>query len=81
MDKHGIKMTSFMIGDAVRAHPEVAAEIVGRGHEAGAHGRAWQRQYQLPRPQEAAWIADGVAAIEQATSTGQATTITGSGPG
>ena len=31
MDTHGIKMTSFMIGDAVRAHPEVAAEIVRRG--------------------------------------------------
>jgi peptidoglycan/xylan/chitin deacetylase (PgdA/CDA1 family) len=28
LDKHDIKMTSFMIGDAVRRHPEVAAEIV-----------------------------------------------------
>jgi peptidoglycan/xylan/chitin deacetylase (PgdA/CDA1 family) len=60
-------MTSFMIGDAVRAHPEVAVEIVRRSHEAGAHGRSWQRQYQLPRPQETEWIADGVEAIEQAT--------------
>jgi hypothetical protein len=42
-------MTSFMIGDAVRRHPDVAAEIVRRGHEAGAHGRSWQRQYQLPK--------------------------------
>jgi peptidoglycan/xylan/chitin deacetylase (PgdA/CDA1 family) len=67
LDAHGIKMTSFMIGDAVRQHPEVAAEIVRRGHEAGAHGRRWQRQYQLPRPQEKEWIADSVAAIEQAT--------------
>jgi peptidoglycan/xylan/chitin deacetylase (PgdA/CDA1 family) len=69
LDKHQIKMTSFMIGDAVRRHPEVAAEIVRRGHEAGAHGRRWQRQYQLPRPQETEWIADSVAAIEQATGT------------
>jgi peptidoglycan/xylan/chitin deacetylase (PgdA/CDA1 family) len=69
MDTHGIKMTSFMIGDAVRAHPEVAAEIVRRGHEAGAHGRSWQRQYQLPRPQETEWIADSVEVIEQATGT------------
>jgi peptidoglycan/xylan/chitin deacetylase (PgdA/CDA1 family) len=53
----------------VRRHPEVAAEIVGRGHEAGAHGRRWQRQYHLPRPQETEWIADGVQAIEQATGT------------
>ena len=41
-------MTWLMIGDAVRRHPEVAAEIIRRGHEAGAHGRSRQRQYQLP---------------------------------
>jgi len=67
-DKHGIKMTSFMIGDAVRRHPDVAAEIVARGHEAGAHGRSWQRQYHLAAPQEKEWIADSVEAIEQVTS-------------
>src|SRR5882762_3231380 len=69
LDKHHIAMSSFMIGDAVRRHPQVAAEIVRRGHEAGAHGRSWRRQYQLPRPQEAEWIADSVEAIEQATGT------------
>ncbi len=69
LDQHQIKMTSFMIGDAVRRHPQVAAEIVRRGHEAGAHGRRWQRQYHLPRPQETEWIADSVQAIEQATGT------------
>jgi len=58
LDQHQIKMTSFMIGDAVRRHPQVAAEIVRRGHEAGAHGRRWRRQYHLPRPQETEWIAD-----------------------
>jgi peptidoglycan/xylan/chitin deacetylase (PgdA/CDA1 family) len=67
LDKHDVKMSSFMIGDAVRRHPKVAAEIVRRGHEAGAHGRSWQRQYHLPRPQEAEWIADSVRAVEQAT--------------
>jgi hypothetical protein len=69
LDKHDVKMSSFMIGDAVRRHPKVAAEIVRRGREAGAHGRSWQRQYHLPRPQEAEWIADSVRAIEQATGT------------
>ena len=67
LDKHGIKMTSFMIADAVRRHPQTAAEIVNRGHEAGAHGRRWDRQYQLPRPQEAEWINDSVQAIEHFT--------------
>ena len=64
-----IEMTSFMIGDAVRRHPDVAAEIVKRGHEAGAHGRRRPREYHLPRHQEKAWIADNVDAIEQATGT------------
>jgi peptidoglycan/xylan/chitin deacetylase (PgdA/CDA1 family) len=67
MDKYDIKMTSFMIGDAVRRHPDAAAEIVRRGHEAGAHGRRWEREYQLPRPQERHWIADSVEIIEKVT--------------
>jgi peptidoglycan/xylan/chitin deacetylase (PgdA/CDA1 family) len=69
LDQHQIKMTSFMIGDAVRRRPQVAAEIVRRGHEAGAHGRRWQRQYHLSRPQETEWIAESVQAIEQVTGT------------
>jgi peptidoglycan/xylan/chitin deacetylase (PgdA/CDA1 family) len=67
LDKHGIRMSSFMIGDAVRRHPDIAAEIVKRGHEAGAHGRRWERQYQLDRDDEKAWIADSVQAIEDVT--------------
>lgn len=66
-DRHDIKITSFMIGDAVRRHPDVATAIVSRGHEAGAHGARWARQYQLPRAQEADWIADSVEAIEKVT--------------
>ncbi len=81
LDAHGIKMTSFMIGDAVRRHPEVAAEIVRRGHEAGAHGRSWQRQYQLPRPQKK----NGSPTAYRRSSRPPAparpgTTTTGSGP-
>ena len=66
-DRHDIKITSFMIGDAVRRHPDVAAMIVDRGHEAGAHGHRWARQYQLPRAQEADWIADSAEVIEKIT--------------
>src|SRR5258708_401212 len=31
-DKHGIKATSFMVGTAVEKHPDLAREIVRRGH-------------------------------------------------
>src|SRR5580658_1161757 len=38
-DKHKIKVSSFMIGKAIEQAPELAREIVRRGHEAAAHGR------------------------------------------
>jgi peptidoglycan/xylan/chitin deacetylase (PgdA/CDA1 family) len=66
-DKHGFKVTSFMIGEAVDKHPELAGEIVRRGHEAAAHGRRWDNQYLLDPDEERAWIADGVESIERAT--------------
>jgi peptidoglycan/xylan/chitin deacetylase (PgdA/CDA1 family) len=68
-DKHGIKVTSFMIGEAVDKHPELAAEIVNRGHEAAGHGRHWNNQYYLDRDDERAWITDGADSIERATGT------------
>jgi polysaccharide deacetylase len=52
MDKHGIKLSSFMIGKAVETSPDLAQEIVRRGHEAAAHGRVWDNSYQLPRDEE-----------------------------
>lgn len=67
MDKHGIKLSSFMIGKAVETTPEMAQEIVRRGHEAAAHGRAWDNSYQLPRDEEKRFIADSVATIQRVT--------------
>jgi peptidoglycan/xylan/chitin deacetylase (PgdA/CDA1 family) len=66
-DKHAIKVTSFMIGAAVEKHPELAAEIVRRGHEAAAHGRRWENQYLLAPEAERQWILASVDAIERAT--------------
>src|SRR4029077_3352511 len=45
MDKHQVKLSSFMIGQAVEKAPDLAREIVKRGHEAAAHGRTWQNSY------------------------------------
>ncbi len=67
MDKHGIKLSSFMIGQAVDNAPDLAQEIVRRGHEAAAHGRVWQNSYQLPRPEEKRFIADSVETIVRVT--------------
>ena len=67
MDKHGIKLSSFMIGKAVETSPDLAKEIVRRGHEAAAHGRVWDNSYQLPREEEKRFIADSVETIQRVT--------------
>lgn len=66
-DRHKVKVTSHMVGEAVRRNPALAKEIVERGHEAAAHGMTWQPQYALPRAEEKAFIAAGVEAVRQAT--------------
>jgi peptidoglycan/xylan/chitin deacetylase (PgdA/CDA1 family) len=67
MDKHAIKLSSFMIGKAVETSPDLAREIVRRGHEAAAHGRVWDNSYQLPRDEEKRFIADSVEVIHKVT--------------
>ena len=67
MDKHGIKLSSFMIGKAVETSPDLAQEIVRRGHEAAAHGRVWDNSYQLSRDEEKRFIADSVETIHRVT--------------
>jgi peptidoglycan/xylan/chitin deacetylase (PgdA/CDA1 family) len=68
-DKHGIKMSSFMIGRAVDKAPDLAREIVRRGHEAAAHGRTWENSYALDAEAERRFIADCVESIVKATGT------------
>ena len=37
LDEHGVKAVFFVIGQKVAAHPDLAREIVRRGHELGNH--------------------------------------------
>ena len=66
-DKLGIKVTSHMVGAAVLKNPQLAKEIVQRGHEAAAHGMNWSSQYSLPYEDEKKFIRDGVDAVKEAT--------------
>jgi peptidoglycan/xylan/chitin deacetylase (PgdA/CDA1 family) len=66
-DKYGVKVTSHMVGQAVLANPDLAKEIVNRGHEAAAHGMSWSSQYNMSRDQEKQFIADGVKAVRDVT--------------
>ncbi len=49
LDRYHIKAIFFMIGEKVLAHPELACEVVGRGHEIGNHT--------LTHPQASFWCA------------------------
>jgi peptidoglycan/xylan/chitin deacetylase (PgdA/CDA1 family) len=66
-DKHKIKASCFMIGNAIEQAPELAQEIVRRGHEAAAHGRTWSPSYYLSREEEKRFIADSVETIHRIT--------------
>ncbi len=68
-DELGVKVTSHMVGAAVVKNPDLAREIVARGHEAAAHGMNWGAQYDMTYQKEKEFIKDGADAIKQVTGT------------
>lgn len=66
-DKHGIKVTSHMIGEAAQRQPALARDIVGRGHEAAGHGPRWSSQYAMSRSKERKFIQEAADMVEQVT--------------
>ena len=66
-DRHDVKVTSHMIGEAVQRHPELAKEIVQRGHEAAGHGPRWSSQYAMSREEEREFLIAGIEMVEAAT--------------
>jgi len=68
-DRVGIKVTSHMVGQAVERHPELAREIVDRGHEAAGHGQTWEPQYSMSVEQERAAYQASVDTNDRTTGT------------
>lgn len=68
-DKHDIKVTSHMVGRAVELNPELAKEVVARGHEASGHGQAWTPQYSMSEDEERASYIKSADTIERITGT------------
>ena len=66
-DKHGVKVTSHMIGEAARCHPALAREIVARGHEASGHGPRWSSQYAMDREEERRFLIAARDMVKEAT--------------
>lgn len=65
--KHGIKVTSHMVGEAAIKYPEVARAIADEGHEVAAHGLAWSDQWNLPYDKELEFVKRGVEEVERIT--------------
>ena len=66
-DKHNIKASCFMVGKAIENAPDLAQEVVRRGHEAAAHGRTWSPSYNLSREEEKRFIAESQETIHRIT--------------
>jgi peptidoglycan/xylan/chitin deacetylase (PgdA/CDA1 family) len=66
-DKHGVKVTSFMVGRAVERSPDMAREIAQRGQECAGHGWEWVPQYAMSEADEREFIRKSVEVIERVT--------------
>jgi len=66
-DRHGVKVTSHMVGRAVELNPELAREVVKRGHEAAGHGQTWSPQYSMTPEEERASYVGSADIIERIT--------------
>src|SRR4029079_11669530 len=66
-DKHEIKVTSHIVGEAALKYPELVKEIAARGHEIAAHGMRWEPEWNMSYAQELAFVKDGADALEKVT--------------
>ena len=63
LDAAGAKATFFLVGEQIEEAPEVAAEILARGHEVGVHGQRHFRHDRVPVAESVADIEAGQAAL------------------
>jgi len=66
-DRKKVKVTSHMVGRAVEKHPEVAKEIMQRGHEVAAHGLRWEPFYMLTLEEEKKYHQTAFDIVQKAT--------------
>jgi peptidoglycan/xylan/chitin deacetylase (PgdA/CDA1 family) len=66
-DKHNVKVTSHTIGSAAKKSPQLAQDIVKRGHEIAGHGLYWTPQYTMSYEAEKKFIKESVDLIKEIT--------------
>ena len=67
LDRHNIKCTFYACALALERNPDVATEIVRRGHEVMGHGNRWEEYYKMDRDTEREAIRQAVASIAKST--------------
>jgi peptidoglycan/xylan/chitin deacetylase (PgdA/CDA1 family) len=67
LDAVGAKATFFLVGEQILRTPELASEILARGHEVGVHGQRHFRHDRVPAAESVADIEDGYAALAAAS--------------
>ncbi len=66
-DRRGVRVSSFMIGAAIERYPELAREIVERGHEGGGRGRLHVSTHWMPKEREREFLRDGFETMRRVT--------------
>jgi peptidoglycan/xylan/chitin deacetylase (PgdA/CDA1 family) len=69
LDELAARATFFLLGMSVANHPDLAAEIVRRGHEPASHGHAHRRVYEQTREELRADLERATETIAAATGT------------
>lgn len=65
LDRAEARATFFVLGSQVESHPELAREVIQRGHEIGLHGYGHERQDRVDFERSAEDMHRGFSAIEQ----------------
>jgi peptidoglycan/xylan/chitin deacetylase (PgdA/CDA1 family) len=64
-----------MIGEAAQRHPDLARQIVARGHEAAGHGPRWSSQYAMSRKEEMQFLIAAREMVRRSRVSGKWATI------
>ena len=67
LDRHEVPATFFCCALALERNPEVADEIVSRGHEVCGHGYRWEESHLMDREAERDSIAKTVVSFRETT--------------
>lgn len=66
-DRREVKVSSFMIGASIERYPDLAREIVERGHEGGGRGRLHVSTHWMPKAREREFLQAGFEIMRRVT--------------